>query len=60
MKRCFTSVPLKDGKYVGQSVRLLVATLRVGMTGFQDGSYIQWAQIQQDYLCCVKISFTHQ
>ena len=26
-------------------VQLLVATLPVGMTGFQDGSYTQWAQL---------------
>ena len=29
-------------------VRLLVATLHVGMTGFQGGGYTQLAQLQQD------------
>ena len=41
-------------------VRLLVATLHVGMTRKQDGGYTQLAQLQQDYLRWVKISFTHQ
>ena len=41
-------------------VRLLVVTLHVGMTGFQDGGYTQLAQLQRDYLCWVKISFTYQ
>ena len=41
-------------------VRLLVATLHVGMTGFQDGGYTQLAQLQRDYLRWVTISFTHQ
>ena len=40
-------------------VRLLVATLHVGMTRFQDGGYTQLAQLQRDYLRWVKISFTH-
>ena len=47
-------------KKVVINVRLLVATLHVGMTGFQDGSYTQWAQLQWDYLRWVKISFTQQ
>ena len=41
-------------------VMLLVATLHVGMTGFQDGGCTQLAQLQWDYLRWVKISFTHQ
>ena len=38
-------------------VRLLVATLHIGITWKQDGSY---TQSQWNYLCWVKISFTHQ
>ena len=41
-------------------VRLLVATLHVGMTRKQDGGYTQSTQLQRDYLRWVNISFTHQ
>ena len=41
-------------------VKLLVATLHVGMTRKQDGGYTQWTQLQRDYLRWVKRSFTHQ
>ena len=41
-------------------VRLLVATLHVGMTGKQDGGYTQLAWLQREYLWRVKISFTNQ
>ena len=41
-------------------VRLLVATLHVGMTQKQDGGYTQSTQLQWDYIRWVKISFTHQ
>ena len=37
-------------------VRLLIATLHVGMIGFQDGGYTQWVYLQRDYLCRAKIS----
>ena len=41
-------------------VRLLVATLHVGMSGFQDDGYTRLTQLQRDYRRWVKISFTHQ
>ena len=41
-------------------VRLLVATLHVWMNRKQDGGYTQSTQLQWDYLCWVKISFTHR
>ena len=41
-------------------VRLLVATLQVGMTSKQDGGDTQSTQLQRDYLRWVNISFTHQ
>ena len=40
-------------------VRLLVATLQVGMTRKQDGGYTQSTQLKWDYLHLVKISLTH-